>query len=413
MVLTRNLEKVLLQEKSRAEDVESEPPEIGAEDQPAPGDALDDNGSGGEEENFEETRSESLRDPPSGGADDAGSDGGEKENANDVRSQSLRDPPSGGGDDNGSNGGSQSLSDPDSSYSDEEEEEELEPMRPLRMYFLPTEYCKKMKLSTRCYLQDVFETFRDLRPALTDNEKNWFETHPQFKHIFHMPRDRNHKLQGIWTLLLRTACIEKEKEVWFVVNGVPIRYGLREHALISGLYSHNYPSGFAENTCGKMSFVEKYFKLGSTVRYQDLKPMLEKMKPSPKSNDRLRMLILYFLASIIKGQMKTGEKASSVDPFLLRAVGDMNLCRTFPWGRLSYDHMLKGISKTMTHFNGAVPGIEKQDQPWPIPGFILPLELLAFEAIPELGERFLEPFPSADEECPKMCKSMFKNCDMK
>ncbi|CAA7057450.1 unnamed protein product [Microthlaspi erraticum] len=186
-----------------------------------------------------------------------------------------------------------------------------------------------------------------------------------------MSRDRNHKLQGIWTLLLRTACIEKKKEVWFIVNGVPIRYGLREHALISGLYSHNYPSGFAENKSGKMAFVEKYFKLGSTVRYQDLKPMLEKMKPPPNSDDRLRMLIL-----------------------------------TFPWGRLSYDHMLEGISKTMTHFNGAVPGLEKQTNHGRF-------QFLAFEAIPQLGERFLQPFPGADEECPKMCKSMFKKCDMK
>ncbi|CAA7052591.1 unnamed protein product [Microthlaspi erraticum] len=198
-----------------------------------------------------------------------------------------------------------------------------------------------------------------------------------------MPRERNHNLQGVWTLLLRNACIEKKKEVWFIVNGVPIRYGLREHALISGLYSHNYPSGFAENKSRKMAFVEKYFKLGSTVRYQDLKPMLEKMKPPPNSDDRLRMLILYFLASIIKGQTKTGKK------LVPRDLQDND---PFQWG---------------------CSRIEKQSQPWPIPGFILPLEFLAFEAIPQLGERFLQPFPGADEECPKMCKSMFKKCDMK
>ncbi|CAA7024156.1 unnamed protein product [Microthlaspi erraticum] len=366
-----NLEKVLAKKKKECRkkkkgDVESASPEIGAEKQRARPEE--------ENENSEETRSErELRgDPPTGaeGAEDGvGSDGG---------SQSLRDPPTGEGARDGSDGGRrQSESDPDSSYSGEEEEEEVEPMRPLRMYFPPTEYTKKVKISTRCYLHDLFETFRDLRPKLTDKEKNWFETHPQFKHIFHMSRDRNHKLQGIWTLLLRTACIEKKKEVWFIVNGVPIRYGLREHALISGLYSHNYPSGFAENKSGKMAFVEK-----------------------------LRMLILYFLASIIKGQTKTGKKASSVDPFLLRAVGDLSLCRTFPWGRLSYDHMLEGISKTMTHFNGAVPGLEKQTNHGRF-------QFLAFEAIPQLGERFLQPFPGADEECPKMCKSMFKKCDMK
>ncbi|CAA7042040.1 unnamed protein product [Microthlaspi erraticum] len=116
MVLTRNLEKVFLKKKkqSRAKDVESEPPEIGVEDQPA----------GGEEENSEETRSESFRDPPTRGAVGArdvmgdrgekenSDDRGEKDNSDDGGSQSLRDPPTRGGD---GNGGSQSLSDPDSS----------------------------------------------------------------------------------------------------------------------------------------------------------------------------------------------------------------------------------------------------------------------------------------------------------
>lgn len=66
------------------------------------------------------------------------------------------------------------------------------------------------------------------------------------------------------------------------------------------------------------------------------------------------MLLLYFLSRIIIGQIKTGKDAPSMEPFLLRAFDDLNLCKTFPWGIFSFDHMLKHISHTMEHFGGVV-----------------------------------------------------------
>ncbi|KAF8050694.1 hypothetical protein N665_1903s0004 [Sinapis alba] len=186
----------------------------------------------------------------------------------------------------------------------------------------------------------------ELNPPVTRVEKSWFDNHSQFKHIFHMPKDGNHKVMGMWMLLLRTANIEKVNEAWFAVNGSPIRYSIREHALISGLDCRNYPSNYKK--AGSMTFVRKYFGNG-IIRHQDVKAKLQEMEAS---RDRLKMMVLYFLSSIINGQRKTGKDAPSVEPFLLRAVGDLNLCKTFSWGRLSFEHMLKEISYTMEHFGG-------------------------------------------------------------
>lgn len=41
------------------------------------------------------------------------------------------------------------------------------------------------------------------------------------------------------------------------------------------------------------------------------------------------------------------------------------------------------------------------------------VQLLAFEAIPELGSIFCEPIPEADDECPRMCKYQFKKSSMR
>jgi len=104
----------------------------------------------------------------------------------------------------------------------QEIDEETKAILPLSMYFPPSEYVKKIKLSIRCYIHEVLTTFDKLEPEMSKSEREWFQNHPSFQHIFHMPRDPNHRLMGMWMLLFRTARIERKKEAWFIVNGVPI-----------------------------------------------------------------------------------------------------------------------------------------------------------------------------------------------
>ncbi|KAJ4917694.1 putative protein-like [Raphanus sativus] len=72
-------------------------------------------------------------------------------------------------------------------------------------------------------------------------EVKWFTTHPQFCHFSHMPDEEYLKLQVMCMLLMHTICTEEKDVAWFAVNGVPIRYSMREHAIISGLHCHEYP----------------------------------------------------------------------------------------------------------------------------------------------------------------------------
>ena len=227
---------------------------------------------------------------------------------------------------------------------------------------------------------DVIDTFLSLEPATSDAERRWFEEHPQFCHLFHKILDAdaqenfkrrkktnsNHKVQGMWMMLLRTADVAKRREVWFIVNGVPIRYGLREHALISGLNCCNYPLGYKE--FGKNKFVKRHFKNGETIRLEDVKAKLLAMGAY---RDRLRMMVLFFLGSVICAQTKVVQGANDVLDFFQRAVDDLGYCKTFPWGRYSFDYMVKEISHTMDHFRGLV----KEKTLWPLPGFCIPLEV--------------------------------------
>ena len=68
-----------------------------------------------------------------------------------------------------------------------------EAIKPTSMFFKPTEYRKKIKLGTRCMIASAIKTLKNLKPKLSNAEMSWFTEHPQFRHIFHMKIETNHR----------------------------------------------------------------------------------------------------------------------------------------------------------------------------------------------------------------------------
>lgn len=245
-------------------------------------------------------------------------------------------------------------------------------MRPQKFYFKPTEYNKPCKLSTRCHQYG----FIKLTKKFHASEKEWFFEHPQFKHLFHMECSKTRKVMGLWMLLLRTIKVDKKRQCWFVVNGAPIRYSIREHALLSGLSCELYPENY-ENL-GSLKFAKKHFQK-KPKKKGDLPPelrvtpddVLKKIEGMDYDSDgeRLKMAVLYFLATVIRGRTRAG---TPIEPFLLRVVSDLKLCQEFPWGRFTFDDSVDEIKHMVKHFRGKIP----PKCTWTFPGFIIPLEVI-------------------------------------
>ncbi|XP_048617174.1 uncharacterized protein At3g43530-like [Brassica napus] len=290
-----------------------------------------------------------------------------------------------------------------------EENMAVEPMRPVGFFFKPSDYWTACKLSSRCHQHYFLETIKDFK----ESEKSWFENHPQFKHLFHMDCCEKRKVQGLWMLLLRCMHTGKERQAWFGVNGVPIRYSIREHALLSGLYCGSYPENYPRK--GKMKFATKHFKhlqkktkeknrkkQGLRVTEADVLEKLEKMEADDGSDERLKMAVLYFLTRVIRGRTRN---AYFIEPFILQAVDDLDFCNKFPWGRYTFDDCMKEIFHLRDHF---AKGLPENNMQWTFPGFVIPLEILAFECIPVLRESFRDPDPNCLPDCPRMCKWKYK-----
>ncbi|XP_048634052.1 uncharacterized protein At3g43530-like [Brassica napus] len=145
--------------------------------------------------------------------------------------------------------------------------------------------------------------------------------------------------------------------------------------------------------------MNKYFG-GRKVTYADLEKKMLAMKSKP-SEDRKKMAVLFFLASILVGGRKSGEGASPVTVFL-RVVDDLDACVTFLWGRYAFEHNLKDVSSFLEKCDGVAA------TSWVFTSFPIPLELLAFEAIPSLRNHFREDVYGASSGCPRMCKMQYK-----
>ncbi|KAF2574960.1 hypothetical protein F2Q70_00005102 [Brassica cretica] len=84
------------------------------------------------------------------------------------------------------------------------EREEMQPMQPLEFYLKSSEFPKTCKIQTKCFVTKTVDVIKD-KP-----EAQWFTSHPQFRHFFHMPDEYNLKLQGMWMLLMCTICTPED-----------------------------------------------------------------------------------------------------------------------------------------------------------------------------------------------------------
>ncbi|KAG2270356.1 hypothetical protein Bca52824_064911 [Brassica carinata] len=118
---------------------------------------------------------------------------------------------------------------------------------------------------------------------------------------------------GIWMLVLRTTKTKNDKELWFIVNGVPIRYSLREMTLISGLHCHDYPNNY--DRMGGSGFIEKHFESGKKIKYETVEKRLKAMK-GPCSGERLKMAVLETVEEVVGepfGEQPDGEADGQPD----------------------------------------------------------------------------------------------------
>ncbi|GMN46028.1 hypothetical protein TIFTF001_015214 [Ficus carica] len=275
----------------------------------------------------------------------------------------------------------------------------------------------KCKITIKHLLKDVVNTVTN---ALQDhpNGIEWFKK-SQFGHLFDITDHIKITLIPLWMLLSRAVVTQKKFEMWFVLNGIPIRYSLMEHALISGLNCSAYP----EDPCHTGDeFRERIFRGMKKISQNDVKKYLEGMVIPPEENesnrrrrtneirerekersilinDKLKLDVLYFLCAVLHGPEKPHQK---IDYNLFKMIEDLDWCANYPWGRKTYQYLITQVQKLDigTKYKDAREKLTR----WNCHAFILPLMLLPFECIPVLTPTYAEIREDVQGSVPRICR---------
>ncbi|XP_010534013.2 PREDICTED: uncharacterized protein LOC104809667 [Tarenaya hassleriana] len=176
------------------------------------------------------------------------------------------------------------------------------------------------KINTKCYPS---ETIKKLKDLLSPEEWRYFSHESQFQHLFHMQFDGTLKMAPAAFLINHCVNVKDEKELWFVLNGVPIRYSIVEHALISGLKCGEYPAGW--EYMRKSQFRVKTFG-NRKVSKESVIRHLEKT-PTQRAADRKKLAVIMLLGGILDH----GTTDEFINHDLVDMVDDLAFCERFPW----------------------------------------------------------------------------------
>ncbi|KAF4398590.1 hypothetical protein G4B88_013679 [Cannabis sativa] len=138
--------------------------------------------------------------------------------------------------------------------------------------------------------------------------KNWLTKSDQdvFKHYSQLGRLLDLDTKGLFPgtlvnqIVLRRVDCQKRHELWFLINGKPVRFSLQEFAIVSGLYTDGGPTPEEmELVSSKNKLKEKYFKNMMSIKVTDVANALDSISRESKTRDGVKLCFIYLLSAFL------------------------------------------------------------------------------------------------------------------
>ncbi|KAM6598121.1 hypothetical protein CsatA_008645 [Cannabis sativa] len=216
--------------------------------------------------------------------------------------------------------------------------------------------------------------------------KNWLTKSDQdvFKHYSQLGRLLDLDTKGLFPgtlvnqIVLRRVDCQKRHELWFLINGKPVRFSLQEFAIVSGLYTDGGPTPEEmELVSSKNKLKEKYFKNIMSIKVTDVANALDSISRESKTRDRVKLCFIYLLSAFLI----MPSPSSAIDLEWLQLVDNLPIFDNYCWGKLAYEKIIEQITKKDMKNNPS-----EKDIKWNL--FSCPWIFLIWicEAMPKLGE---------------------------
>ncbi|KAH0901476.1 hypothetical protein HID58_040979 [Brassica napus] len=182
--------------------------------------------------------------------------------------------------------------------------------------------------------------------------------------------------------------VEKKHEAWFRFAGKPIRFSIREFAIVTGLpcgeIPHD-PNGKKKKKSKEKPYWQEIFGNVEDMRVSRAVKMLRR-KSGFEKDTRLKVACLAIVSSVL---LSTNLKMKMLKEHV-QLLGDIDEFLAFPWGRLAFNMLMNSIKKK--------DEISLSQNTIALQGFALALQLVIVEAVPSLTEVVQEACSSSESD---------------
>ncbi|CAN7105046.1 unnamed protein product, partial [Brassica rapa subsp. narinosa] len=175
-------------------------------------------------------------------------------------------------------------------------------------------------------------------------------------------------------MMSRQLKVKKKHEVWFRFAGQPIRFSLREFAIVTGLPCGTFPPKSKmkiKETITEKPYWPSLFGKVEVVTVASVIKMLRRRTVRDRET-RIKFACLAILSSHAE------------------AIEDLDDFYSFPWGRLAYEMLMNSIKER--------DEISLSQNTIAVKGFALALQLVLVEAVPSLTEVVQETCSFSESE---------------
>ncbi|XP_073047557.1 uncharacterized protein [Primulina eburnea] len=237
----------------------------------------------------------------------------------------------------------------------------------------------------------------------------------QFGKLIKYAADYNLSSQILWFMVRRQVYATDDDEMWFVVNDRPVRFSRMKYALITGLdCSDNFPDEVVEVS----NFCDKYFQGSDKVSVKEVEMKLKDLKSVDEllSIERVKMACLYFVCGVLWPIAPV--KNPQVDKEIFSLIDYFDVFNKYPCSTISFKGVVCNLKldlkkKEVVLSKKAENGKFSNSGTHDMVGFINPLQILAYECVRGIGERFAKQREGDNTYLPRMCQWISNNWSKK
>ncbi|XP_075475580.1 uncharacterized protein LOC142506444 [Primulina tabacum] len=244
----------------------------------------------------------------------------------------------------------------------------------------------RCKLTLKSRYKEVAEKFFHY---LNNDERALFLEQSPFGNFVRYHRDFNISSQIMWYLMSNQIVDTGSDEFWMVVRKRPVRFFLLEYCLITGLDCGTEPVDVPEGGV----FGSRHFAGKSEIVLSDLeaKMSVQVQNETDVDVEKLKMASLYFCCFVF-GE-GTRKKTNKIDPKYQRLIDDFDWFNSYPWGRVAFRDAVRCLKKDLLgRYNYLTEAQDRKevDGSFFVGGFVLPLQILAYEYYPSVAQKFVK-----------------------